>query len=310
MRTLKCLFLSGLSLLAVNAWAVPCPPPSASDPSSDTCLDGSINVGRANLFTALSSGAMNLKDNTVTGPSLIQGNVGIGGIGSGNFSMSDGKLFGDIYIRYGGKVTFSGPSQHYNAAGDPYNIKNGEGVYYGNSSHTSDVDMKLQGALDDAYNLSSAASMELSSMQGSLPGQYSVTGGYNFNGSTVNTNKSFSITDNGASQKIVLNLKDLVMTGGTFTLNGTATTTYIVNVRSNFSLTGSAKIVLSGGLQASHVLFNVVNSGSQVSLTQGSSLTGILFAAQRKVDLSGGKVFGKVIGAQINVTSGGQIVSQ
>jgi hypothetical protein len=83
-------------------------------------------------------------------------------------------------------------------------------------------DAVINGAMGDAYNLSSTAGAEMNS------GTYSVMGSYNFNGSTVNTNKSFSIT--ATSQKIVLNLKDLVMTGGTFTLQGTATTTFIINV--------------------------------------------------------------------------------
>jgi hypothetical protein len=37
---------------------------------------------------------------------------------------------------------------------------------------------------------------------------------------------------------------------------------------------------------------------------------GILLAAQRKVDLSGGKVYGRLFGNQVNITSGGQVVSQ
>ncbi len=108
---------------------------------------------------------------------------------------------------------------------------------------------------------------------------------------------------------IVLNLTDFVRTNGTFTLQGTAATTYIVNVSRNFSLNNSS-VILSGGLLASHVLFNVVGSGGQVSLNQGTQMSGTLLAMARKVDLSGGKVFGRVLADQVVITSGGQVISQ
>ena len=272
--------------MAANAWA--------AFPYPDTLPGGSINVGRASLFTALSAGDMNYYDNTLTGPSKIVGNVGVGG--RANFSMSDGVIDGNVYMNSYGKFTMSGPAR----------FTPGHGVI-------ANQDSTLNGALSDARDLSSSAAAEMATHN------YTVTMG-SFNGTTVNGNKSFSLADSNpfGGSKIVLNLQDLVMTGGTFTLQGTATTTYVINVSRNFSL-NNAKIVLADlsgnvnsatGVQASHVLFNVVGSGSQVSLNQGTSLTGILLAAQRKVDLSGGKVFGRVIGNQINVTSGGQIISQ
>ena len=281
MRTLKCLLLSGVLICAANAWA--------AFPYPDTLLDGSINVGRAGQFTALSAGDINYYDTTVTGPSLIRGNVGVGG--KANFSMSDGIVDGNVYMNSFGKFTMSGPA-HFTP---------GHGLI-------TNQDTVLNGALSDARNLSSSAAMDHST------GSYTVTMG-SFNGMTENGNKSVSLLGTG---KIVLNLTDFVMTGGTFTLAGNANTTYIINISRNFSL-NNAKIVLadvfgnvnsSTGVQASHVLFNVLGTGSQVSLNQGTSMTGILLAVQRKVDLSGGKVFGRVIGDQINVTSGGQIVSQ
>src|SRR4029077_9298385 len=143
----------------------------------------------------------------------------------------------------------------------------------------------------------------------------SSTSNYTVNGiskvlTTVNTGQSITI-DPTSSGKVVLNLQDFVMTSGTFTLEGTAMNTYIINVSRNFSLNNS-KIVLdsSMGLVASHVLFNILGTGSQVSLQQGTSMQGILLAYDRKVDLSGGKVFGRIVAEQLAITSGGQAVSQ
>jgi len=244
----------------------------------DTLPDGSINTGAFSNFTVLTSGDLSDTNNTFTGPSRVDGNIGIGR--NGNFSMSDGTINGDIYMNSAGKFTKSGPAQH-----------NGT-VFYSQ-------DAVLNAALNDARSLSMAAASDPGG------GTYTTTQG-TFNGSTVNSGQSITLSGTG---KVVLNLQDFVMTGGTFTLNGTAMTTFIINVNRNFSLNNSS-VVLSGGLMASHVLFNVKGTGNQVSLNQGTSLSGILLATSRKISLSGGKVYGKVIAEQIAITSGGQVISQ
>lgn len=248
--------------------------------------DGSINVGGASLFSSLAAGAMNVYDNNITGPSLVIGNVGIGG--AGNFSMSDGQIQGDLYMNDTGTLSMSGPAQITGTK---------RGLHLNGVSQQS----TLNNALADSLALSNAAAALAST------NNYTVPVG-TFNGSTVNSGKSITIAGPN-SGTVVLNLQDFVMTSGTFTLQGTAMTTFILNVSRNFSINNST-VVLSGGLLASHVLFNVRNTGSQVSLNQGTSLQGVLLAYNRKVDLSGGKVYGKVIANQIVITSGGQIVSQ
>jgi choice-of-anchor A domain-containing protein len=253
-----------------------------ADPLYQDTIGPNIHVGKASLFSVLSFGDLNQYDNTVTGPSIVRGNVGIGG--NGNFSMSDGDLYGDLYVHQGAKVAFSGPAKLH---GNQYTFAD---------NNSSPINMALQ----DAWSLSAKAAAETATG----PGSYSVTQGI-FNGNTFNSSQSASIFSTG---RVVLNLQDFVMTSGTFTLQGTATTTYIINVSRNFSLNNSS-IQLSG-LVSSQVLFNVKGTGSQVSLNQGTSMGGILLATQRKVDLSGGKVFGRVIANQVNITSGGQVVSQ
>src|SRR6202012_1077875 len=140
--------------------------------------------------------------------------------------------------------------------------------------------------------LSNAAAAEASTHN------YTVTHG-TFGGTTISTGSSITIAG-PSSGKVVLNLQDFVLTGGTFTLQGTATTTFIINVSRNFSI-DNASVVLSGGLLASHVLFNVKGSGSQVSIDQNTKLSGVLLAYNRKVDVAGGKVYGRVIANQVIV---------
>ena len=253
---------------------------------NDTNADGSINVGSAKLFSSLAAGSMNVYDNNITGPSLVVGNVGIGG--AGNFTMSDGTVQGDLYMNDTGTFSMSGPAKITGTK---------RGLHLNGVSQQS----TLNNALADALSLSNAAAAEAST------NNYTVTQG-SFNGTTVNTGQSITIVG-PASGKVVLNLQDFVMTSGTFTLQGTAMTTFIINVKNNFSLNNSS-VVLNGGLLASHVLFNIKGTGNQVSLNQGTSLQGVLLAYNRKVDLSGGKVYGRVIANQIVITSGGQIVSQ
>src|SRR6266576_2708474 len=248
---------------------------------TDTNPDGSINTGDFQKFTALTSGDLNDTNNTFTGDSLIQGNVGIGG--KGNFSMSAGTVNGDIYMNSFGKFTKSGPAQH-------------------NGTVISNQDAVLNDALKDARDLSSLAGMEAS------------TANYTVNGNpqvlmTVNTNQNTTVMANPFATKVVLNLQDFVLTGGTFTLSGNVNQTFIINVGRNFSL-NNASVVLAGGIMSSHILFNIKGAGSQVTLNQGTKLYGIVVATQRKVSLAGGKVFGKVVAEQLSLSGGGQIISQ
>lgn len=270
----------------------------------DTNADNSINVGSASLFTVLARGDLNSYDDNITGPSMVTGNVGIGG--KANFAMSDGVINGDFYMNDYGTFSKSGPAT-INGTLRGKNFNNG----------TGSQQLILNSAVGDVSDMTTSSGG---------PGlaywaaQENRTYNYTFGGtqatpsnylSTVNTGKSMTVADSNpfGGSKIVLNLQDFVMTSGKFTLQGSAMTTYIINVSRNFSLNNSS-VVLSGGLLASHVLFNVMGSGSQVSLNQGTSLHGIMLAYNRKLDLSGGKIYGRAIANQVVITSGGQVNSE
>ena len=258
---------------------------NAGGPYPDTLPGGRINTGSADIFTVLAKGDASFTDNNITGPSMVTGNVGIGG--QGNFTMSDGTINGDLYMNDFGTFKTSGPAKITGTV---------RGKNKNQGEDGTDETSVLNGALTDAQSLSSAAQME------AVTARYASIKNINI----TNSSQSMTITGN-ANEKVVLSLQNFQMSAGTFTLQGTATTSFIINVAQNFSLNNSS-ISLSG-VPPQNVLFNILGSGGQVSLNQGTSMSGILLALGRKVDLSGGHVTGKVIANQVVITSGGSVVT-
>jgi len=128
---------------------------------------------------------------------------------------------------------------------------------------------------------------------------------------TVNLRKNQNLTISGApGATVVLSLKSFLMSGSsTFTLQGTATTSFVINVNKQFSLSGMAKIMLSGDVQWNNVVFNVRGQGSVVTLSGHSSLTGILNANDRTVKMSGQAiVYGKVNAKKLRLLESSQII--
>ena len=242
--------------------------------ATDTLPGGAINVGSADYFTVLAKGDAGFTDNTITGPSFVTGNYGVGG--QGTFTMSDGHLDGNVVMHSGAQPKLSGPAKI--------------------NGNVSNNDGQLNSALADAQMLSDAAAMEAVT-----PAYASLT-----NVNITNPSQNITITG-GADQKIVLSLQNFSISNGTFTLQGTATTSFIINVAKNFSLNNGS--ITLAGVPPQNVLFNILGKGGQVSLNQGTQLPGFLLALNRKVDLSGGHVTGKVIADQVVITSGGSVVT-
>ena len=111
-------------------------------------------------------------------------------------------------------------------------------------------------------------------------------------------------------QTVTLNLRNFVLTAqSSFTLQGTATTNFIINVTKQFSLSGSSRIILSGGVRWDHVFFNVLGRGSVVSLDDRAQLYGTLTARQRKVKLDEySVVYGAVTARKIRLTDAARII--
>ena len=259
--------------------------------------DGSINVGSDSLFTVLTKGDFNNLNNTFTGPSVITGNVGIGG--HGNYSMSDGTLNGDIYMNSFGTLSISGPAT---ITGHKRGARTDQG------EDGTDQTATLNNALADAQSLSSAAAALANTSN------YAVTQGSFTQGGSINiSNPANNVTINGAmnnpfNQPIVLSINVVNLSNGTLTLTGNSHTTFVLNITGDFTINNS-NILATGGLLASHILFNLEGT-TNFNMQQGTTATGVFMALNRNVSLSGGKIYGRLVTNQLTLTSGGQVVSQ
>jgi hypothetical protein len=208
------------------------------------------------------------------GGSVVQGDIGID---EGKFTLSGGSdVFGDV-VRHSG-----------------VEIKNGGGSVHGRIYFD---DPLIDGALADAQMLSDAAFGE------SVTPRYTTL-------TSVNLNSSSLTITGGANEKVVLRLTDFVLTNNSiFTLSGTATTSFIVNVADTFSLRSNSHISLVN-VPASNVLFNIRGTGSTVWLRGGSSMPGTLLALNRKVRIKGGsQVAGPVIANQVKITKRSSVLT-
>ena len=266
MRTLRFCTSLAVALAAVGIFT--------ASAATDTLGNGAINVGSADYFTVLAKGDAGFIDNTITGPSFVTGNYGLGG---GKLSITgSSKINGKLVMQSGAQLNTSG-----------------SGAITGGVMAN---DAQLSQAFADAQMLSDTAAAE------SVSAAYASLTNVNI----TNPSQNITITG-GPNEKVVLSLQNFTISNGTFTLQGTSTTSFIINVAKNFSLNNGG--ISLAGVPPQNVLFNILGKGGQVSLNQGTQLPGILLALNRKVDLSGGHVTGKVIANQVVITSGGSAVT-
>lgn len=203
-----------------------------------------------------------------SGSSYVNGDVGVWGTGNINLSNT-ATIDGDLYYRTTGILKISGKAKvtgvkHHDAAGDAILL---------NSSN-------------EAY------------MESDQLWAQPATFGYP---STINTGSDMTITGTG---HVVLRLRDFILTGGTFTLVGTSPgTTFVFNISRAFSLSGSARIVLSG-ITASNVIFNVRGGSNAAAISGSAAFQGILLANYRNVKISGGTVNGEIVGNRVVISGG------
>jgi hypothetical protein len=272
----------------------------------DTLQGDAINFGRASLFTVLSSsndtmsensfvggntpttypdtlpgGAINFgrassftvlthSNDAITGGSNVHGNVGIQ---SGTFSLDRNS---DVY---GNLVYHAGVMRH----------------IQGNVTGTqTQNDPAIDNALMDAQMLSDAAFAE------PVTSRYAGLTMVNLNGG------SLTITG-GANEKVVLKLTNFVLAhGADFTLQGTATTSFLVNITGNFALSGGSNISLLN-VPVANVLFNIRGHGT-FNISGGSNISGNLLALNGTVNISGGSnITGVVIANQVNLSNNSNV---
>ena len=208
-----------------------------------------------------------------SGQSYIGGDLGVAG--NGKFALrGEAIIDGDVYHPSIGLFTFE----------DRGSIT---GAIFNNQ------DAELNNGVSEALGTSEHA-FDLSPTQ-SLP--------------TLNLQGSESMTIVGApGETVVLSLRNFVLSGNAaFTLQGTATTNFIINVRKKFLLSGSAHISLLG-VQWNDVLFNIHGRNSTVSLRGNSVFEGILMADDRMVRLRGRSlVIGEIIARRVNLRGNSRV---
>ncbi len=236
-----------------------------------------------------------------TSPNNIDfyGNVGVWG-NNMKLILSNSRVQGDSYIRTTSSELFTGSGGR-------------SGVKYQNAA----TNTLLQTAYNDAHTLSSnialltkTTNFSLSGFTNNTPSALSkiVASGSGDNTSSINLSIN-GMVNNPLNNPIVLKLSSFVLNeaGGTqLTLVGTATTKFIFDVNGAFTLANSADIILSGGLIAGNVIFNA-RASSGAGLGGGSTLEGILLAANGAASLSSSEVYGSVIGKSVALSGGSKI---
>ncbi len=127
----------------------------------------------------------------------------------------------------------------------------------------------------------------------------------------INLGGHHDTTISGApGETVTLDLRNFALADhSTFTLQGTATTTFVINVTKQFSLSGNSQIVLSGSVRWDHVFFNVLGPGGAASLSGKAQLYGTLTASLRTVKMRGQSIaYGAVVANRVALRGAAQIV--
>jgi cytoskeletal protein CcmA (bactofilin family) len=215
----------------------------------------------------------NTAQDELAGNALIQGDVGVAG--AGDIALQgNATIHGDLYYRSNGT------------------LKTGSGTSItGAQIHNQDA------LLDNDVTAAIATSRHAAALKQNFFAPTDLT---------LSGNRDFTAAG-APGDNVVLKLGNFTLSGNsTFTLQGTASTTFIINVTKQFALSGNAKIVLTGGVQWSNVLFNICGKDSAVGLSGNSSFAGMLVANRRMVQLSGhASVTGEVVANRVVFSNAG-----
>ena len=221
------------------------------------------------------------------------------------FSLGDGHNFsrafghalidGDLGLAGNGKFLMGG---YATVNGDVYDRSNGTVLAFQHAAITGSIFHNQDALLDNGVNEAMAASAHAFSLTPNRPN------------TSVKLLGDEAITITGApGETVVLGLKNFILRdNSSFTLQGTATTTFVINVRKKFSLSGNSHIDLAG-LQWNQVLFNVVGTGQRVSLGGSSIFNGILMANDRTIKLKGdATVSGEIIANRLKLRGSSRVL--
>jgi cytoskeletal protein CcmA (bactofilin family) len=213
----------------------------------------------------------------IEGQGFVTGDVGAAGNGNVLLGSSQARINGNLYYHTHGTLSNAG-------------------IITGSKFQNAATDTLLDDAAADAQEASDAAFGMLATSPYQSLTNIKVSGGNNM-----------TITGSGC---VVLQLQNFSLNSGTLTLQGTAGTSFIINVSNQFSLTNNSQIVLGAGIRPQDVLFNVHGTGTQVSVAGSSQFNGILLATQRTVSITGqSRVTGEVIANSVVISGNASVVT-
>ena len=115
----------------------------------------------------------------------------------------------------------------------------------------------------------------------------------------------------GPGETVTLHLTSLILNGSdTMTLEGTATTKFVIEIQNRFSLAGYARIVLSNGLLWNNVTFDLVGRDARFRMKGHSELSGIVDGPQRTATLTNHSiVYGEVFARRLRLRRFARIIT-
>ena len=199
----------------------------------------------------------------------------VGAAGNGNVSLSSATLNGSLYYDSHGTLQMSGGA-----------------VVAGAKIHDQDA------MLNNTVAAALAASVMANGLSPNQP----------FNVFKLSNAQTATLTG-APGETVVLSLRAFALSGNaSMTLNGTDTTNFVINVKSQFSLADNSRIILAGGLSWNNVLFNVVGKGAHPRIAGHASFQGTLMATRRAVAVRGQAVVqGQIIANRILLAGASQI---
>ncbi len=211
---------------------------------------------------------------SISGGAAVKGSVSNVGVpATGNLELTGGStISGKVYLNAAGQAQESGGS-----------------VIVGGIVKNADATLKQ--AVQDAL----AASGRFAAMSPTIA-----------NITTINiTSPKQNLMITGGAGLNVVRLTGLIITNGTLTLNAPPGGAFLLNVSGSFQLSGPSQIRLVGGVAPLAVAYNVTGPGQAVSLSGQATVTGIVLAPQRNVQLTV-VMTGEVIAGGPSITLSGQ----
>jgi hypothetical protein len=247
---------SKLAVVVLIAWCCLSAPPRAG---------AQIHLGQASGFGVLGLTGTHI---TISGPSGVTGNLGVGPSGSGVFS-------GSAFVTGSTLVDATA------------------GVKTSGSASITPTASNLAPAVNDALQASARiAALSPTQTFGDIKGSSTISGD---GGTNVIS-----------AQSIRLSGKD------TLTLAGGPHDSFFFNVPGSFDLSGSSAIKLTGGVDPTNVLFNVLGpeGAGKVTLSGSSTGVGIFLVPDRSFTFGPSVIKGSVIagGKDIVIHSGARLI--